>query len=271
MTGMDIVRAIVAGERDPQKLATFRQKGCKHSEADFIKAMTGHYREEELFALKQELALYDSYTQYIRECNEQVERQFSVIKPIQDEDDLPPLGPSRKKGRSKNGPGYDARTALYRVTGVDLTDIDGLNESTLQTILSEIGTDMSKWPTVKHFCAWLGLAPKNDISGGKVLRSRTMKVKNRAAQALRLAAQSVAKTQTAIGAYYRRLCARKGPSQAIVATAHKLARIIYFMLKDHEAFRAMSAEEYDKSQRDRALKSLNRQARRLGYVVVPQT
>ena len=219
-----------------------------------------------------ELALYDTYTQHLQTCDRAIEQQFSVLKPLRETDDeLPPLGPTRKTNtHSKNAPAYDARMALYRLTGLDLTEIDGLNATTLQIVLSETGTDMSKWPTAKHFCSWLNLAPRNDISGGKVLRRYTLKTRNRAAQALRLAAQAVSKTNTALGAFFRRMRARLGPEQAIVATAHKLARILYHMLKEHQPFRAMSAAEYDQHQQERALKSLQRQAKRLGYVVVPQ-
>ena len=148
--------------------------------------------------------------------------------------------------------------------------MDGLNASTAQTFISEVGTDMSRWANAKHFCSWLHLVPRNDISGGKVLRRSMLKAHNRAAQALRLAAQAVAKTDTALGAFFRRIRARRGPEQAIVATAHKLACILYHMLKEHQPLRVVSAAEYDQSQQERALKSLQRQAKRLGYSVVPQ-
>ena len=271
VTGMGIVRAIVGGEQEPQKLAVFRQPTCKRSEAEFVKALSGHYRAEELFALGQEVALYDAYTQHVAACDAAIEQQFSVLKPVREAEPLPPLGPTRKTNtHSKNAPRYDARELLYRWTGLDFTEVDGLNVSSVQSVLSETGTDMTRWPSDKHFSSWLGLAPHNDISGGKVLRRYTLKVKNRAAQALRLAAQAVGKTDTALGAFFRRIRARLGPEQAIVATAHKLAIILYHMLKEHQAFRAMSAAEYDQSQKERALKSLQRQAKRLGYTVVPQ-
>jgi transposase len=277
VTGMRILRAIVAGEHDPLKLAVFREPTCKHSQTDFVQALTGHYRAEELFALGQELALYDAYTQQIAACDAAIERQFAVTRPARggdadaDAHDLPPLGPTRKANtHSKNAPAYDARAALYRLTGVDLTEVDGLNASTAQTFLSEVGLDMGRWPTAKHFCSWLGLAPRQDISGGKVLRAAVLKVHNRAAQALRLAAQAVARTDTALGAFFRRIRARRGPEQAVVATAHKLACILYHMLKEHQPFRAVSAGEYDQAQQARALKALQRQAKRLGYTVVAQ-
>ena len=272
-TGMAILRAIVAGERDATRLAALRQKTCQHPAEDFVKALTGHYRAEHVFALTQALALYDAYTQQLGLLDAQIERQFAVIKPAPPpagEDSLPPLGPPRKHGpRSKNAPAFDARAALYRISGVDLTAIDGLGEDTVQTILAEVGTDMSRFPTVKHFCSWLSLAPHNDISGGKVLRSRTLPARNRAGQAFRLAAQSVGRTATALGAFYRRLCARKGPSKAIVATAHKIAKIVYLMLKQRQPYHAVSAEEYDHAQHDRELKSLTRRAARLGLKLAP--
>ena len=269
VTGMSILRAIVGGEHDPLKLAVYREPTCRHSVTDFIQALTGHYRAEELFALGQELALYDSFTQQLAACDAAIERQFAVMRPERGGDDLPPLGPSRKRNtHSKNAPAYDAREALYRLTGLDLTEVDGLSASTAQTFLSEVGTDMSRWADAKHFCAWLNLVPRNDISGGKVLRRAILKAPHRAAQALRLAAQAVAKTATALGAFYRRLCARRGPEVAIVATAHKLACILYHMLKEHRPFRVVSAAEYDQSQHARAVKALQRQAQRLGYTVV---
>lgn len=267
-TGMAIMRAIVAGERDAQKLLVFRHKSCKRSDAEFVKALTANYRAEHVFALKQALALYDAYTGQIAECDAQIEQQFSVIKPIHS-DDLPPLDKSRKfNSHAKNAPNFDARGQMYRITGVDLTDIDGLHASTAQTILSEIGTDMSRWPTVKHFAAWLGLAPRNDITGGKVKRSRVLKSHSPANQAFRMAAQSVAPTKTALGAFYRRRRARLGEAQAIVATAHKIARTVYFMLKHRTAFLPMSADDYDQRQQQRERKSLERRAALLGLKLV---
>lgn len=178
VTGMAIIRAILAGERDPLPLARLRQPGCAKPEAEFVKALTGHYRDEHVFALKQAVALYDAYTQQILECDQELERKFSALKPVHD-DDLPPLGPSDKRNtHSKNAPAYDARRLLYQLLGVDLVAVDGLNEATAQIIISEIGTDMSRWQDEKHFCSWLGLAPHTDISGGKVLRSRTLKTHN---------------------------------------------------------------------------------------------
>jgi transposase len=268
VTGLAIIRAIVAGERDPKQLATLRQPGVKKTEAEIAKALTGNYRPEHLFALQQALALYDFYTAQLAACDAEIERQFANLKPLSD--DLPPLPPSAKcDSHSKNAPNYDARGYLYRLTGVDLVAISGLNESTVQTIISEVGTDLSAFPTEKHFCSWLGLAPHNDISGGKRLRSRTLKTDNRAGQAFRMAAQSVAKSpDSAFGAFYRRLKARLGAKQAIVATAHKIARAFYHMLKHRTPFHDLGGDEYERRARERELKNLEKRAAKLGCSVV---
>jgi len=268
-SGMAIMRAIVAGERDAAKLAALRDRRCRHDEEEIAKALTGHYRAEHVFALKQALALYDAYTAQLQECDEQIEKQFSVLKPSH-EDDLPPLD-SRDKRNShcKNAPSYDAREQLYRLTGVDLVAVTGLNASTVQTIISEIGTDMSRWPSVKHFASWLGLAPHHDISGGKVLRSHTLKTRNRAGQAFRLAAQSTIRGKSVFGAFFRSLRARLGPAQALVATAHKIARVVYHLLKHREPFHDLGAEEYEKQERERHIAKLQKQARKLGFALTP--
>jgi len=265
VTGMSIIRAILAGERNPQQLATLRQPGVKKSVAEIAKALTGNYRAEHLFALKQALALYDFYSRQLTECDNEIERQFSNLKPISD--NLPPLPPSNKSNsHSKNGPSYDARSQLYRLTGVDLLALSGLNESTGQTIISEIGTDVSRFPNENHFCSWLGLAPHNDISGGKRLKSRTLPTKNRAGQAFRMAAQSVSRSSdSAFGAFYRRMRARLGPKQAIVATAHKIARVFYHMLKYRTPFQDMGGEEYERRAREREIANLRKRAAKLGF------
>ena len=269
VTGLAILRAIVAGERDPLTLAQLRDPRCSKPATELVKALTGNYRAEHVFALKQALALYDTYTEQIRECDREIERQYSVLKPVHD-DDLPPLDTSDKRNtHSKNAPAYDARSLLYQLLGVDLVAIPGLNASTVEDIMSEVGTDMNGWASVKHFCSWLRLAPHNDISGGKVLRSRTLKGSNRAGQAFRLAAQAVGRTQTALGAYYRRMRAKHGPQKAIVATAHKLARIFYFMLKHRTPFHDIGAEEYDKRERQRQIAQLHKRAAKLGFTLVP--
>jgi transposase len=269
VTGMAILRAILAGERDPVRLAALRQPGCDHSEAEFVKALTGNYRDEHLFALKQAMALYDAYTAQIQECDQELECKFSAFKPVH-AGDLPPLDPPRKAGTpSKNAPSYDARTLLYHMLGIDLTAVDGLNAVTAQTILSEIGTDMTRWTDVKHFCSWLSLAPHNETSGGKVLRRRTLRTHNRAGQAFRLAARSVARTQTAYGEFFRHMRARLGPQKAIVATAHKIARAVYYMLRDHQPFQPVTAEVYAQKKRERDIARLHKNAAKLGFTLSP--
>lgn len=269
VTGLAIIRAMLAGERNPVRLARLRDPKCAKPEAEFVKALTGHYRDEHVFALKQAVALYDAYTQQILECDQELERKFSALQPVHD-DDLPPLDPSDKRNtHSKNAPAYDARSLLYQLLGVDVVAVDGLNEATVQTIISEIGTDMSCWPDDKHFCSWLSLAPHTDISGGKVLRSRTLKTRNRAGQAFRLAAQAVGKTDTAYGAYFRRMRAKHGPKKAIVATAHKMARAVYFMLRDHKPFRDLTAEVYTQREREREIARLTKKATQLGFTLTP--
>ena len=271
-TGRQIIRAIVAGERDPQVLARLRHGRCQRSEAEIAKALSGHYRPDHVFALKQALALYDVYTAQVQECDTTIEQHYAVIKPVYEEQDPPPpLGPDPKpKTHAKNAPAFDVRACLYRILGVDLTATDGLEGSSAQTILAEIGTDMRKWPTEKHFASWLGLAPHHDISGGKVLRSKPLKGNRRAAQALRLAAQTLGRTQTALGSYYRRLRARKGPALAISATAHKLARMLYHVLKHRTPYQPQPQETYEYHLRQRAIRHLKRTATQLGFTLLPQ-
>jgi transposase len=269
-TGLRIIRAIVAGERDPQALARLRHERCHASASEIAKALSGHYRPEQVFALKQALALYDFYSAQVHECDTYIEQHYAVIKPVPGEPP-PPLGPDPKpNSHAKNAPDFDVRGNLYRILGVDLTAIAGLEASSAQILVSEIGTDMSKWPTEKHFASWLGLAPHNDISGGKVLRSKPLKGNRRAAQVLRLAAQTLGRTQTALGSYYRRLRTRKGPAAAITATAHKLARILYHVLKHRTPYQPQSREIYDEYLRQRALRNLKRNAARLGFTLLPQ-
>jgi transposase len=270
VTGMAIIRAILAGERDPVKLAAWREPSCAQPEAEFIKALTGNYRDEHVFALKQAVVLYDCYTEQIRECDQELERKFSALKPVHDEDALPPLDTTDKRNtHSKNAPAYEGRRLLYQLLGIDLVAVHGLNETTAQIILSEIGTDMTRWADEKHFCSWLGLAPHTDISSGKVLRSRTLKTHNRAGQAFRLAAQAVSRTETAYGAFFRRMRAMHGPKKAIVATAHKIARTVYLMLRDHKPFDGASADAYLKRDREREIARLQKKATKLGYTLAP--
>lgn len=274
-TGLKVIRAIVAGERDPAQLATLRNWRCQKDEAEIAAALTGTWRDEHLFVLKQSLAMYDFYTYQIEACDQEVERTFSLVKPrwpisTDEENSIMAGGDGPKDKRSKNAPTkVRSRAHIKRITGVDLVAVPGLSASLAQTILSEIGTDMSKFPNEKHFSSWLGLAPKNEISGGKVLKSRTLKTKNRAGQAFRLAARSLIRTDTEFGAFYRRMKSRLGPAQALVATAHKLAKVVYHMLSRREEYRPLGAAEYEHQFKERQIRFLKRKAAQLGLEVVP--
>ena len=271
-TGLQIIRAIVAGERDPHQLAQFRDVRCAKSEAEIAQALTGNYREEPVFELKQSLALSDFYTQQIQAGDAELECKYTPLKPVVDLVAQPlPETPKSKRRKPQNAPAYDLRASLYQMTGVDLTAVDGLDSVRVQDLLSEIGLDMSPWPTDKHFTSWLRLAPHNDISGGKILRSRTGKTTNRATLAFRWAAQSVSRTDTALGAFFRRMRAKHGPPKAIVATACQIARSVYHMLQDKRPYVDHRADYYEQKYQDQALKKLKRQAAKLGMKIIPAT
>lgn len=270
VTGMKIIRAIVAGERDPQVLASFRHSQCARSEVEIAKSLQGNYRREHLFALQQAVELYDMYDRQIRACDAELEalyRDFeSPHKP--DQTANRPPKPSKAK-RRKNQASFDLSLSLYQLTGVDLTQVDGIDALTAQTIVSEIGLDMSKWPTVKHFTSWLGLSPQNEVSAGKVKRRGTSRTQNRANTALRIAAQTLARSDSALGAFYRRTRTKHGSPKAIVATAHKLARIIYHILKYREDYVDPGAAYYEAQHRERTIRNLLRKAARLGFHLEP--
>jgi transposase len=271
VTGLAILRAIVAGERDPVVLAQHRNPACKSPTETIAKALHGTWKDEQLFVLQQALTLYDAYTAQLVQCDRQIEQflqsmESRTANPCAPLPDLPPV---KGRSKSKNRPTFNARAQVARIVGVDLAAVTGISAGLVQTILSEIGTDMEAFPTVKQFCSWLGLAPRNDSSGGKVLRSQTMKVRSRANQAFRMAAQSVARSDTALGAYFRTMRARKGPQQAIVATAHKIARMVYHLLKTGEAYHEERAAAYETKRREREIGQLQRRATKLGYTLAP--
>lgn len=268
VTGISIIREIIEGEREPKELAKLRNAKCQKSEDEIAKALEGNYRNEHLFALKQAVEAYDFYERQLQDCDSEIEKHIANLPTMAPgEDTLPPKPRTTK--RRKNQPHFDLTTSLYDVAGVDLTEIDGIDSLTAQTVISEIGLDMTCWPTVKHFCSWLGLAPQHEISGGKILRTRTKKTNNRANTALRVAAQSLSRSDSALGAFYRRMRAKNGPQKAITATAHKLARIIYFMLRDKTPYHDPGADYFDQQHRQRSIRNLQRQAARLGFNVVP--
>jgi transposase len=267
-TGQLIIRAIVAGERDPLKLAQLRFPGCKSSEDEIAKALTGTWQTEHLFELQQALEIVDFYTRQLIRCDAKLERRFAAIKPRWDAPAKLPKLPKAKAGsRSKNQPAYNARAELYRITGVDLVALKGISASLAQTIISEVGTDMSRFPTEKHFCSWLGLVPHHEISGGKVLRNHTLKTDNRAGQAFRQAAACVIRSDSAFGAFYRRKRSQLGPMQAQVATAHKIARTVYHLLKDKIPYQDSGADAYEQKAKERDLAHLRKKAAKLGYTL----
>ena len=271
ITGQRIIRAILAGERDPQTLAAMREPGCKKSAEEIGKALTGTWREEHLFILRQSMMLYDFYTEQIQVCDLEIERLYGLTRPDWEAGEVQPMTKRKKNSHSKNLPHHpeEVRKHLKRISGVDLSLVDGFGVSLAQTVIMEVGTDMSKFPDDKHFCSWLGLAPKHEISGGKVLKNNTLKTKNRAGQAFRMAAQSVKQAECVFGVFYRRLRARLGPSQATVATAHAMARVVYRMLKYQMEFEPLNVNEYQRQYEAQQVKYLKKKAAKFGFQLVP--
>jgi len=271
MTGQKIIRAILTGERKPQALAALREAGCKKSTEEIGKALTGTWREEHLFVLKQSVLLYDFYTEQIQACDEEIERLYGLTRPDWETGEVEPFTRRKKNSRSKNLPQHpeEIRKHLKRISGVDLSVVDGFGVSLAQTVIMEVGTDMSRFPDEKHFCSWLGLAPKHEISGGKVLKNNTLKTRNRAGQAFRMAAQSVKQAECVFGVFYRRLKARLGPSQATVATAHAIARVVYRMLKYQVEYEPLSLNEYQRQYEAQQIKYLKKRAAKFGFQLIP--
>jgi len=267
-TGMNIIRAIVNGERDTVKLAQFRDPRCFSSEDEIAKSLEGNYKSEHLFGLKQALQLYDDYTGHVNSCDLEIERNYSAFKIRKGDSDLAPL-PKKPIKSKKNKPHFDLRSDLYQVCGVDLTMIDGIDVLTAQKVISEIGLDMGKWETVKHFASWLGLCPCNKVSGGRVLGKGSKKVANRASLALRVAARSLHGSKSALGAFYRRMRAKHGPMKANLAAAHKMARIIYFMMKRKTPYEDPGEKYYQKKYKNRVLKNLKAKAASMGFNLEP--
>ena len=263
MTGQAIIRAIVAGERDPQVLARYRHGRVKATVQDIANALTGNWRQEHLFVLKQAVAMYDDINRHLQECDATLQELFAQRSAARVD-----LGKAPRKG-SKLRAEFETRQMLANWAGVDLTRIPGVGLSVAMTLLSEIGPDLSRFETVKRFCSWLGLSPSNKISGGKVLSSGTKFSANRARQALKMAAQSLWHSDSALGAFYRRLCARMDKPRANTATAHKIARMVYFMLTRGEAFVEQGQQRYEEQQRQRSVAALRRRASALGFTLNP--
>ena len=255
-TGMKIIRAIDKGERDPAILAEHRDRRCKSSIDDIKAALTGNYRTEHLFSLKQSLELYDYFQEKIQACDDEIAKTMAKFSTNPNVGDTPidQLNPSKKQV-SKNSPSFNLGAELHRLTGVDLLAVPGINHVSALQIIGEIGLDMTQWKSAKQFASWLGLCPGNKVSGGKRLSGKTKPSNNRAAAALRMAAFTLYRSQTSLGAYLRRLKSQKGPMKAITATAHKLAKIIYNMLRDGVEYKEAGQTYYEEQYRGRVLRN----------------
>ena len=268
-SGMRIIRAIVDGERNPRRLAEMRDARTKNNEETIAQALEGDYRTEHLFALRQALELFDFYQQQIARCDQQIaEHLQSLESKINTE--AQPMKPARvKKKHRRNEPRFDCRHQAYRISGVDLTQIDSINESAALTILGEIGIDMSRWETEKRFASWLAICPNNKITGGRIFQRHTRQAANRVRDVLRICAQSLLNSKSALGAYARRMCSRLGMPKGITATAHKLALLIYRMLKLGQDYVDIGQDRYERQYTERAVKSLARKAKEFGMQLVP--
>jgi transposase len=267
VTGRAILRSILRGTRAPEKLARYRDKQCKASEAEIAQALTGSYREEHLFELKLAYEAWQFTLGQVAKVDGQVALQLGRMKCDRA---LPPLKSKARPKRRASSPGFDVRAALYYVVGLDLTEIEGVSELTALTVISEIGPGVSRFATVQKFCSWLGLCPNWQKTGGRVKSSRTRRGVNRAAQALRMAAQSLHHSQGALGGFLRRMKGRLGAQAAVTATAHKLARIVYLALKHGLTYVRQSQEEYEARMKEKQIKALRRKARQLGLDIVEQ-
>jgi transposase len=262
-TGMKIIRAIVAGERSAAELAKHRDVRCKASAETIRAALIGNYLPEHVFELTQAVALYDFYQIQVDRCDQQIE---SALKQLQAQaEPAAPLPAARHRTKQPNSFAFDVRAALYAMLGVDLTQIHGLGPYVALKLIAECGNDMSRWPSPKHFTSWLSLAPGNKISGGRVLSSKTRRSSGRAAAALRLAATTIGRTETALGAFYRRLSARIGKAKAVTATARKIAVLFYNTLRHGMDYVDPGVTYYEERYRQRVLHNLIRRAESLGY------
>ena len=268
-TGMQIIRAIVAGERNPDVLAEMRDVRCKATTETVRAALVGNYQPEHVFALKQALALYDFYQQCVAECDIQIEQ---VVAALNSSRQIPatPLPKARHRTKQPNDMNFDVRTAMYQLAGTDLTQIHGIGPFLALRLVGECGTDLTRWKTAKHFTSWLTLSPGCKISGGKVLSAHTRKTSNRLTVALRLAAVTVGRTNTALGAFYRRLAARIGNAKAVTATARKIAILFYNAMRFGIDYKDPGADHYEQQYRDRVIKQLHRRAAQFGLILQQQ-
>ncbi len=233
------------------------------------RSLQGNYRPEHVFALRQAVELFDCYHAKIAECDDEIEQVLKQLT-ILDREESVPNTPLKKKKKQRNDLSFNAQSYLQQMTGgVDLTHIDGLGTHSVLRIISEIGVDMNRWPSAKHFGSWLGLAPGTKISGGKILSSKTKPSSNRAATLLRIAASTLYRSQSALGAFFRRQKARLGAPKAITATAYKIARLIYFLLKNRREYKDPGAEYYNQKYQERIIQSMQKKAKTMGFQLVP--
>jgi transposase len=269
VTGMRIVRAIVGGERDPVTLARHRDSRVKSSEEEIAKALEGKFLPEQLFLLGQALEVYDFLHRQMAACDEQIEAYMGTLKargPEQSPAQVASPPPSRRKNQAH----FDLRAELTRIAGVDLTRIPGIEALTAQSIVAELGADLSVFPTEKHFVSWLALCPNHAITGGRIRRRKSRPSASRVATALRVAAQTLHKSKTALGSFYRRMRARLGAPKAITAAARKLAATVYRMLKHGEAFVERGQDAYERQYKERVLANLRRSAKQLGFQLIAE-
>jgi len=268
MTGIAILRAIVNGERNPHTLAGLKNERIHASRQEIAQSLEGNWRPELLFVLEQSLALYDTYHQKIAECDQKIETHLKTME--SNENTEQQLTQVRiRRSHHKQTSWVDLHMHLHRIAGVDLTQIDGINVQTAQTVISEVGVDMTRWRSEKQFASWLGLCPDNRISGGKVLKRGTRRVVNRAATAFRMAAWSLFRSQSALGANFRRLRRKLGAPKAVTAMAHKLAKLVYRMLKFGQAYVDKGAEHYEAKYRQQTIKWLAKTAAALNLQLTP--
>jgi transposase len=265
LTGQTIVRTILAGERDPEKLASLSHPGIHASKKEIVRSLEGNWRPELLFVLQQQIHMYDAYQKRIVECDQQLQTQLTSLAAATPAPEV--KYPVRKLKRGKNSPRFDLRSELKRISGVDLTRIDGIDVMVAQTLLSEVGMDMSRWKTEAHFASWLGLCPDNRISGDRILGKGTRGVVNRAATALRQAASALIRSRSYLGAQYRRLRLRLGAPKAITAMAHRLARLVYRMLKYGQNYVDKGTEYYEGRFREQQVQIIRKRAAKLGLHV----
>ncbi len=267
VTGMAILQAILAGERNRYKLADLADARIQATREEIARSLEGNWRRELLFILQQELNLYQMYQQQIAECDTALAAHLQTLEDKAEPGSQPPPAKANKKAGSNAPSSFDLRGELYRISGSDLTQIDGINIMNAQTIIAEVGVDMSRFPSEAHFASFLGLCPNNQITGGKVLRRGTKHVQNRAATALRMAATSLWRSKTYLGAKFRRLRARLGAPKAITAMPHMLARLVYLMLRYGEQYVDKGLNYYEEKYREHQIRSIQKKAKDLGLAV----